>query len=920
MHSRLRRLVGLIGNARARNLIVGCGLLLGLALAAAGAWIVGDLRSHHMSHAEREMTNLSFVLAAELDRELQGIDLLALSLIEHMRQLGIESPEEFERQTAPFAVHQDLARRIAGLPHIAALSLHDRNGTLINFSRSWPAPNIDVRDRDFIRVLLEANAPKTVISEPLLSRISGKWTIYFGRRFEAADGQLIGIVVSSIVGDYFEQLFSRIALDDGDAFGIYRSDGMLLARYPHVDHRIGTTFSRSENYNRMLGALNRGIAKFTSVIDGKDRLVAAHTVARYPLIVTVSDTLDAILAAWRREARAFGTVTGLLELVIAMTILLAVRHLQSYERLQAAEAAQARAEERERGAQALQQQGQRFDSALNNMVQGLLMFDHGGRLLVASRRFCQMFGVPANVLTPGMTYSTVTDRIVESGQVTAEEMRGVRQHRAALLARSEPATIGWEIASGRAFNVTHQPTEEGWLSTFEEISDRRAAEARMLHIAHHDALTDLPNRVLFHEELDNTLAHAGRGEYTALLYLDLDQFKAINDTLGHPVGDALLQAVAERLVHHARRTDTVARLGGDEFAIVHGPIRKPAEAIGLAGRVIELFDTPFEVAGHQIVITTSIGIAFAPQDGADGDQLMKNADLALYRAKTDGRGVCRLFHAEMDAQMQERRQLEIDLRSALAAGQFEVLYQPVVDLRIGAVTGFEALLRWCHPKRGLVSPATFIPLAEDIGLIVPVGEWVLRQACAAAATWPDHVRVAVNLSAVQFMNRDLVTVVSEALHEAGLPPERLELEITESVMLQDTEATLAMLHQLRALGAGIAMDDFGTGYSSLSYLLRFPFDRIKIDQSFVRELDSRRDCGAIVRTVAGLGNELGMATTAEGVETREQLALLASVGCTEVQGYLLSPAVRGAAIPDLLLSIPEMLRPTVQPVAYEPVE
>ena len=416
----------------------------------------------------------------------------------------------------------------------------------------------------------------------------------------------------------------------------------------------------------------------------------------------------------------------------------------------------ARAEERERGARALQQQGQRFDTALNNMLQGLLMFDQAGQLLVVNRRFCRMFGVPDGALAPGMKYREVTEAVVEAGQVTAEDMQGVRERRAELLARNERATATWEIASGRAFKMTHQPMQEGWLTTYEEVTDRRASEARMVHLAHHDALTDLPNRVLFRQKLEHALAYARHGGGLALLCLDLDQFKAVNDTLGHPVGDELLRAVSERLAGQLRETDTVARLGGDEFAIVQSRIEKPAEATAFAARLIELIEAPFDVAGHQIVIGTSIGIAFAPQDGMDADQLLRSADLALYRAKSDGRGVYRLFHAEMDAQMQARRLLELDLRQALRCGQLEVFYQPLISLHDQAVAGFEALLRWRHPQRGLVPPSEFIPLAEEIGLITPIGEWVLQQACADAASWPGMLKVAVNLSSVQFRSRNLV--------------------------------------------------------------------------------------------------------------------------------------------------------------------
>jgi diguanylate cyclase (GGDEF)-like protein len=392
-----------------------------------------------------------------------------------------------------------------------------------------------------------------------------------------------------------------------------------------------------------------------------------------------------------------------------------------------------------------------------------------------------------------------------------------------------------------------------------------------------------------------------------LLCLDLDQFKAVNDTLGHPIGDALLQAVGARLLECTRETDTVARLGGDEFAIVQAPIDRPIDATIFAERLIGLLEEPFEIAGHHIVIGTSIGIAYAPQDGLDPDQLLKCADLALYRAKGDGRSVYRLFHAGMDAQMQARRILELSLRHALKAGQFELFYQPFIDLQDRTVSGFEALLRWRHPDTGIIPPNEFIPVAEETGLIVPIGEWVLRRACAAAASWAGEMRVAVNLSPVQFRSRDLVATVASALRDAGLAPDRLELEITETVMLQDTDATLATLHHLQGLGVRIAMDDFGTGYSSLSYLRRFPFDRIKIDQSFVHDMCSKQDCGAIVRAVAGLSNELGMATTAEGVETTDQLDAITLAGCTEVQGYLFSPAVPEGAVPDLLRRIAEML-------------
>jgi diguanylate cyclase (GGDEF)-like protein/PAS domain S-box-containing protein len=423
-----------------------------------------------------------------------------------------------------------------------------------------------------------------------------------------------------------------------------------------------------------------------------------------------------------------------------------------------------------------------------------------------------------------------------------------------------------------------------------DVTERKQAEARIAYMAHHDALTDLPNRVLFNERLNELLARLRRqSESLAVHCLDLDHFKGVNDTLGHPIGDELLKTVAQRLGTCLRETDLVARLGGDEFAIIQFPLGNPNAASLLATALIDIVSKPYEVRGHEFVVGASIGIAVAPGDGDSADALLRNADMALYRAKAEGRGSAHFFEPEMDRNIQARRMLELDMRKAFANGEFELFYQPLINLQANAVSGFEALLRWRHPERGMIAPAQFIPLAEEIGLIVPLGEWVLRQACLEAMRWPGDLNVAVNLSPAQFRSRGLVQAVLTALAYSRLPPSRLELEITESVLLGETEANLAMLHQLRGIGVRISMDDFGTGYSSLSYLRSFPFDKIKIDRSFVSELAQRPDCVAIIRAVAGLGISLGIATTAEGIETPEQLERVRAEGCTEVQGYLFSP-------------------------------
>jgi diguanylate cyclase (GGDEF)-like protein len=538
-----------------------------------------------------------------------------------------------------------------------------------------------------------------------------------------------------------------------------------------------------------------------------------------------------------------------------------------------------------RAERALQKQEVLLDSALENMSQGLCMFDAEGRIQLFNERYLAMTGQGG----------------VEKGRLLLDVLR---QLKAAGRWDEDPdklfAKLVADASSGRASSrvikqhdrsiriVTQPKTGGGWVATFEDITEWERAQAQISHMARHDALTNLPNRTLFREQLERALHVAKPGDHIAVLCLDLDHFKRINDTLGHPIGDALLREVASRLSECLGPDDTVARLGGDEFAIVQFCNRgEPTAAAALASRIVEVIAAPYEINGHHLVIGASAGISQAPDDGKDPDELLKNADLALYRAKADGRSTYRFFEAGMDARAQARRLLELDLRLALKREEFEVYYQPIRDITTGEIVVCEALLRWNHSQRGLVSPASFIPLAEETGLILQLGDWVLQQACLDAARWRTTA-VAVNLSPVQFKNPNLVAMVKAALEASRLPAHRLELEITESVLLQNSEATRSVLHALRALGVKISLDDFGTGYSSLSYLRSFPFDKIKIDRCFISELAPNSDSMAIVRAVTGLGKSLGIATTAEGVETDVQLELLRREGCTQAQGYLFS--------------------------------
>jgi len=538
----------------------------------------------------------------------------------------------------------------------------------------------------------------------------------------------------------------------------------------------------------------------------------------------------------------------------------------------------------------LEERKQQLDTALENMSQGLCMFDAEGKITLFNERFAELMSVSPEFLRKHTLLDLVRRRHNE-GKLSADPDEFFAKVISDMRRGRQTQRIR-ELPSGQILRVIDQPMPGGgWVATVEDITEIRKAEVES-RLARHDPLTGLPNRMLFKERMEGALTRVKQGETIAVLCLDLDHFKDINDSLGHPIGDQLLIAAGQRLRGCLREVDTVARLGGDEFAVIQAElVHPPADTEVLARRLIDAISGPYQINEHEVVVGVSIGLSISPTDGSDADQLLRNADMALYRAKADGRGTYRFFEAEMDARVQARRALELDLRAATIKGEFEVYFQPIYDCGTKGITSFEALLRWQHPTRGLDEPMSFIPLAEETALIISIGEWVLRKACAEAATWSRPVRVAVNLSPVQFKSRNLVTAVVDALSSSGLPPERLELEITEAVLLDNSEANMRVLHALRDLGIKISMDDFGTGYCSLSYLRSFPFDKIKIDQSFVRDISTREDSMAIVRAVTGIGKMLGIATTAEGVETEEQLALVRSEGCTEVQGYLFSAPV-----------------------------
>jgi diguanylate cyclase (GGDEF)-like protein len=543
-----------------------------------------------------------------------------------------------------------------------------------------------------------------------------------------------------------------------------------------------------------------------------------------------------------------------------------------------------------------------FDTALNNMPHGLCMFGADGCLAVVNNRFSEMMGLSGDVVSRGMNASDLITACVGAGAISAASGRMILAEIRHTQTR-DMITTDPDVTRDRSLSWTFQPMAGGGaVVLLEDITERRNAEARISHLARYDELTALPNRVNFRDEIVRLLAvQQGAEQLSALLFVDLDQFKQVNDTLGHPCGDQLLCAVAGRLHEMLRPEDFVARFGGDEFVVFQQNIRSNEDAAGLARRIVDRLSERYKIDNHLVEIGASVGIAMT-SPGLSADTLLKNADMALYRAKADGRGTFCFFRDEMAQTVEARRILELDLRKALANEEFELFYQPLVNLKSGRISTCEALLRWNHPLRGTVSPIDIIPVAEDMGLIVDLGRWILRKACMECMKWPEAVSVAVNFSPQQFHQRDVLSEVRYALEVSGLAAHRLEIEITESSLLRNTQLTHDVLSQLSAIGVRISLDDFGTGYSSLSYLHNFPLQKVKIDRSFLEGIDTDRPL-TLLRGVARLSADLGMSVVVEGIETNEQLELINADGTvTEGQGYLFSRPVPAVRVRQLLVA------------------
>jgi diguanylate cyclase (GGDEF)-like protein len=862
-----------------RWLILG-GALLIAAITIGTTIMAGNFRERALSSAERELENTVLLLARHFDRQLSDFIVVQEDIAAQIRSAGITSPVDFKAQMSTFETHEALKAKVGGHSDVAGANVFDSDGMLINSSESWPPPDIKIADRAYFRAFKSGPSATPVSIELVRGRFSKDWATVIAYKITGPNGEFLGLVTRAITPASFEKFFASLALGDGASIAMLHRDGTLLGRYPHVQAMIGLNFKNAPVNQRILSKSDHGTTRITGAIDGLSRLASARALTGFPIVIIATTTVSAALANWREQISYLIAAAGLSVLVIAAMLFFVVRRLSQQH----------------------QMEKQRLDVAVNNIPQGLIVYDKAARITVCNKRYIEMFRLSPEVAKPGHFMQDLIAHRKETGSFDGDvdEFCNAIIRNVALGKVTRQVT---EAPDGRAIQIINQPLESGgWVATIEDITERKRSEEQIAHLAHYDALTDLPNRVLFRQQLEHALKQVQFGEQLAVLYIDIDEFKSVNDALGHSIGDELLKAVAGRLRGCLRETDLAARLGGDEFAVIQTAVRNPSETTHLVERIYRAIRQPYECASHLITTDASIGVALASGPSTNLDQLLKNADLAMYAAKSAGRRTYCFFKPDMEAQVKARHVLEVDLRQAIADGALEVYYQPCVSLRDNRITGCEALLRWRHSERGMISPAEFIPIAEETGLINQLGEWVLMTACAEATTWPDDIRLAVNVSPVQFKSGTLALKILAALAASGLPASRLELEITEAVLIRDDEAALAVLHQLRAIGVRIALDDFGTGYSSLSYLQRFPFDKIKIDRCFVDDIAEPDGSSCIVQAVVNIAAARHMTATAEGVETKQQMELLRALGCTEMQGYLFSQAKPAAEIRQLFFS------------------
>jgi diguanylate cyclase (GGDEF)-like protein len=874
-----RRRIGVYRWLLTRGAIVELLLTAGMiAVVWCGIWLhLAQQRQEIEAQAARDSGNLAQAAAESIGQTIAGVD----DALRFVRAVYGTDPKHFD-----ISAWGSRVNRLRGVA--LELALIDQNGMLTASSLGPVTAPIDFSDQEFYKAHVGHVPDQLFISRPILGRASGRWSVLFTRELIAADGWFMGVMAASVDPTWLTRLHQTLDIGHG-ALMLIGTDGVVRALAAGADSDSTKGIGLDLAHSTLLAAAakaDRGTVTWVNPVDGTQQIISFRRLGDYASIVAVGLNSDEVFAPYllyARQYEIFGVCLTLLILITGCLLLGNTRHLVVSRKV--------------------------LQDTMDAVSQGIVMVDPQGRVSVINRRASELLRIPMGPVSaqPALSdpaSSDIADQEAPVGNADAFAEQHAVSGGPEETDPDETATDGAREQTrvdGTVLEVrTHALGDGGAVRTYIDVTERKNAEAQITHLALHDSLTGLPNRRLFLDRLAEAIGRSDlNGEGCAVLWIDLDRFKYVNDLHGHVFGDRVLLQVVDRLRGLLRDDDVLARFGGDEFCILQCAVDGPALSEELARRLLNALSEPYRVDGQEVLLTACVGIALCPADGSTVDELLTNADTALYRAK-EGRGTFRLYEPAMAIRIAERRVLEQGLRSALALQQLVVFYQPIFDSATLEVTGFEALARWAHPTQGDISPADFISVAEESGLIVELGHWVMETACAEAMRWPGSLRVAVNLSPKQFLGPDLSGRVASVLAKTGLPGERLTLEVTEGVLIDNSDHALAAMSGLKDQGVRMALDDFGTGYSSLSYLRRFPFDCLKIDRSFVRTLSDDAGSQAIVQAILALGRSLRLKVVAEGVETHAQLQWLRSMGCAEIQGFLLGRPMPSGATRDFL--------------------